>query len=533
MVLFRQDSRRGQLVAAASPLAERDGVQIGMPLSESKSLLARGSRSRRSQNTCFHIFPHDPAADLYAIQKLADDLDTFSPIVGLQQETDQPDCIFLDVTGLGHLFGGESKLEQQVDAHFRELGYLPQLGLAHTVGLAQGKAQFEPENEPENKSGDLSDADEQYEALPVAALRLSEWTTETLGQLGVRTIGQLLQLPRHDLSARFGGTIHRRIDQFTGKVAEPIIAQQQLPEFYAEQMLDYPTSHKETIEVITQRLIAGICGQLAAKQQGALQWTIRLYGQHKLPLKLRVSLFQPTATAEHVVGLANMQLEQLLNPSANSRRRQRKRKVNSYIKLDGQPLQIAEITVTVTSCVLLKHRQRKLFDENPRLDQQALSHLINRLSGRLGRQQVVYPTIVSGAQPEHAYQFRPLVDPHRKRRRQITAKTATAPASHVLARPLHLLPKPIALTVSDCDKVENRSAEATFPERISGCFGDDGSEPFCHRVVNGWGPERIETGWWRGRTVHRDYWRVETDEGEQLWVYRDLKFRKWFLHGMF
>ena len=39
--------------------------------------------------------------------------------------------------------------------------------------------------------------------LPIQALRLSKPVTETLQQLGVLKIGQLMQLPRHDLTARF------------------------------------------------------------------------------------------------------------------------------------------------------------------------------------------------------------------------------------------------------------------------------------------------------------------------------------------
>ena len=51
IVLFRRDSRRGQIVSAASPLAMREGVGRGMPLSEAKSLL------RRSEN--FYVFEQD------------------------------------------------------------------------------------------------------------------------------------------------------------------------------------------------------------------------------------------------------------------------------------------------------------------------------------------------------------------------------------------------------------------------------------------------------------------------------------------
>jgi len=47
------------------------------------------------------------------------------------------------------------------------------------------------------------------------------------------------------------------------------------------------------------------------------------------------------------------------------------------------------------------------------------------------------------------------------------------------------------------------------------------------------GPERIETGWWEGRDITRDYYRVRSDEGTQLWVFRDRRNRQWFLHGYF
>jgi protein ImuB len=53
------------------------------------------------------------------------------------------------------------------------------------------------------------------------------------------------------------------------------------------------------------------------------------------------------------------------------------------------------------------------------------------------------------------------------------------------------------------------------------------------RALAAWGPERIETGWWRGRLVQRDYWRVQTSDGQLLWVYRDLASEQWFLQGTF
>ena len=44
-------------------------------------------------------------------------------------------------------------------------------------------------------------------------------------------------------------------------------------------------------------------------------------------------------------------------------------------------------------------------------------------------------------------------------------------------------------------------------------------------------PERIESGWWDDKDVQRDYYVVRTNEGAQLWVFKDLQDSKWYLHG--
>jgi protein ImuB len=54
-----------------------------------------------------------------------------------------------------------------------------------------------------------------------------------------------------------------------------------------------------------------------------------------------------------------------------------------------------------------------------------------------------------------------------------------------------------------------------------------------HIVERSWGPERIDTGWWRGPHVERDYYRVETTTGQRFWLFRQNDTGKWFLHGTF
>ena len=54
-----------------------------------------------------------------------------------------------------------------------------------------------------------------------------------------------------------------------------------------------------------------------------------------------------------------------------------------------------------------------------------------------------------------------------------------------------------------------------------------------YRVTSCSWPQRIETGWWREKSVHRDYFRVETEQGVRLWLFRDLRMPQWSVHGLF
>ena len=539
----------------------QDGACVGMPLSEAKSLL------RHSGD--FHIFEHDLDADLAAIESLADSLDTFSPVVGMEtvdpedfRRGRRPDSLLLEVTGLAHLFGDEDQLARQLLVHCETLGYLPRIAIADTIGVAWGMARyfsgryFAQHQQPLVLSPGPAPAPAgiSIQQLPVESLRLQPSIVDTLYQLGIETVGQLQQLSREDLAMRFGNAIHRRLDQMTGVLEEPIIARRKPAEFNAEQLLEYPTSHRDTIEVIIARLIGELCEQMRSRQRGALQWTVRLVCQSGAPLEFCVNLFQPTAQTKQVMPLVEMQLEQALSPHT---RRARKKGLKSRAGIH-QPspngnqfnryttIQVQEISISVTSDVLLAQQQRQLFDENPRLDRQSLAHLINRLASRLGTMNVVYPSLLSGAQPEYSFRLRPLVNPTQKHRRR---KTNPSRQSHALARPFRLIHPPVQLEVCN---LHQSTQVSSFPGESSGerlaeseqnlqGFSSSGAPALLRitpdtqpqKIIASWGPERIETGWWRGLTVCRDYWRIEVETHQHFWVYRDLRNGGWFLHGEF
>ncbi|MGI9519208.1 MAG: Y-family DNA polymerase [Pirellulaceae bacterium] len=559
VILYRNQPARGQIVTAVSPAAEQGGARVGMPLSEAKSLAGRNQRY-----SDYHIFEHNPAADLRSLEQLAMECQQFSPVVGLEScEEDgkgkgkgkgrgkkKPSSLLLDITGLTHLFGGEEGLRGKVHEFFQTRGLLVATAIAATISRAWGLAHFADEDD--------------FDALPIEALRLHDVTIDTLQQLGVRHIWQLRQLPRTGLRSRFGNELTRRLDQADGCLEEVIVAIYPPPDYVAEKFLDYPLTDRETIQVLMSQLAADLCRQMRATGRGGLVWQFRLSGpcdpgqtrnQQDLeppqppfekggsqyspsfekggsqysppfekggngqqPIELTVKLFQPIATLDHLMPLVEMQMEQMFSFSGGRHQHQKKNKINKRQQLQ---FAVQEVSVTVRNCVLLSERQRQLFDENPRLDRQALAHLINRLSSRLGAENVLRPRLHSGAQAEDACWLEPLVGQSRQHapRRRIDTQ-AISPLQRPLI--LHARPQEIEAVALDGKTWQSSAAPAMFlhgQQRL--------------RVVRRWGPERIETAWWRGPTVRRDYWRIETSDRRWLWVYRNLQDRRWFLQGEF
>jgi protein ImuB len=122
--------------------------------------------------------------------------------------------------------------------------------------------------------------------------------------------------------------------------------------------------------------------------------------------------------------------------------------------------------------------------------------------------------VVPDAQPEHVVRLVPWtsVEPTK-------SEPFRLPPEQARGRPLRLLgiPQPIQVT----------SIVPDGPPIHMAWQGQD-----CV-VVRAWGPERIATGWWRAEDIQRDYYRAEWEQGTQVWVYRDQRTGRWFLHGFF
>lgn len=499
-VVFFEIYRGSRRIAACSAPAICLGVVPGMPLSEATALIdAAGSAP-------LHLEPYDPTADRRMLEKIAQWCHQFSPLVGLE-DAETPSSLLLDITGLGHLFGGESALADRIIRSFHRRGLTVRVAVADTIGAAWAVAHFGEQKgrKGEAEKGRQGDADSEFSpspllpfslsALPIEALRLSDKTLDLLHQLGVYQLGQLARLPRGELNSRFGPELLKRWDQAWGRLAEPIPGLPVPVDFHVEESLEYPTTRRETIELVLQKLIGQLAEMLLRDGRGVTRLLCQLGCEGANGVELSVGMFQPTASPQHLCQLVEMRLERVSLPAA-----------------------VASVAVRAVITAPLERRQQELFvDSREALQPRWLAALIDRLSSRLGRRAVVRPRLISDAQPELAWHGDPLLEdlPGKKVRRRFSL---IIPAE-LPPRPLRMLRRAVSL-----------AAVSVQPDGPPLSFEFHGCE---HRIAATWGPERIQTGWWRGRTIGRDYYRIETATGRRFWLFRRLRDGQWFLHGIF
>ena len=277
------------------------GISVGMPLAEVKA----GDGGMGDGGWGLGILAHEPDADREALGVLAEHCGRFSPIVGLENSP-ALDGLFLDITGVARLFGGEAALAKEIAHDFTRQGLAVCIAIADTVGAAYAisadsrcslreQAFVRRANNDQNAGsrseprlspipnlhpptpipqplfippGETSAA---LRPLPVDCLRLSPSIVGLLHQLGIYRIGQLEALPRCELSSRFGEELLRRMDQAAGRLAEPVVAHQSRPRFDARFSLEHATSRRAIIEALLEQLIEQVAKKLSERGRGAVR----------------------------------------------------------------------------------------------------------------------------------------------------------------------------------------------------------------------------------------------------------------------
>jgi protein ImuB len=422
-----------------------------------------------------------PDLPIRLLKRLAEWCIRFTPVVAI----DLPDGLLFDATGCSHLWGGDESYLEEIVKKLNNRGYQVRAAIADTLGVAWAVARFGKESMV-ICPGQHIDA---LLPLPPEAIRLENETVERLHKLGLHQVSKFISMPRASLRRRFGQHLLMRLDMALGRQEEMIEPVQPVEPFQERLPCMEPIVTAKGIEIALQQLLNTLCHRLMQDQKG-----------------LRAAVFK----GYRVDGKVE-QIEIVTNlPSHN---------VNHLFKLFEIKLQTIEPALGIELFVLEAPKvedhyphQEKMWEQSGGLDDIRLSELIDRLSGKVGLHAIHRYVPDAHYWPERS--FRPAGTLQEK-------LTATWRVDKL--RPLQLLPIPEPIEVT-----------APIPDYPPMLFRHKGK---LHKIIRADGPERIEQEWWLQQGQHRDYYRVEDEEGHRYWLFRsghyDDKKYQWFIHGFF
>lgn len=528
-------------------------------------------RSSKEQASTGSAWDDDPFEDLAGLYRLAGWCERFSPTVGLE-DADPPECLLLDVTGCGPVFGGERALIERAARQLGRGSFDARLAVADTVGAAWAAAHFiaEPNRVAMIPTGRSKAA---LASLRPDALRLPIETVHLLEELGIRQVGQLDAVPRKELAARLGPQTVERLAQMWGEVLEVIVSHRQAEIVQEEWCFEYPTDRYEIIESILEILTRRMTERLR-DVRGVQRLSCQLCPERGPPLVCTAEMYRPCSDPARLLEMIRLRLESACLPAKRKLRKTTKfsaaapdenaaaksKEQVRRLMVDGLP-PIAIVRLRALATELLQSRQEELFDDRTgRNDPAHAAELVERLTNRLGRQRVLRTRLLADAQPERAFACEPVVDSMtRTRSNRKAAKRPTKPRRWRPTGPLEV--GGVDRTVDPADPrhgvwnvqheaIEIQEKQKRLTARPLRLFAQPAPihvlaiapngppmrflwQNVEYRIVEFRGPERIETGWWRGPDVRRDYYRVDTAEGLRFWVFRRLQDGAWYLHGAF
>jgi protein ImuB len=445
---------RSEVIACNDAAAKR-GVKPGMAVAAAMALASELTTVAR-----------DTAAERAALERIAAWSHQFTPAVTLAAD----DEVLLEIEGSIALCGGLKRLWAAVDEGLKALGYAATLACAPTPLAAQWFARA-------GLGVRLRHSDALRTSLPELPVHVTDLESEALDILlnvGARTLGDCLKLPRDGLARRCGPDLCEKLDRAFGHVPDPRPFFTPPSVFHAAQPLPAPAQQADMLLFCARRMLVELCGHLAARLHGVQRLAFSFAHHKRESTRVALTLVHASRDPDHLTNV----LRERLNRTA-------------------LPAPVTDILLESELVLPLEASSHSFLPDSAR-HEEAAAHLVERLRARLGDEAVVGLKRSADHRPERAW-----------RACEPGSRDASVLAS-LPRRPLWLLAKPRPLT---------ESGEAP-------CY--DGKLSLLA------GPERIESGWWDGHDVTRDYFVAANCDDALLWIYRERATGgRWFLHGFF
>lgn len=314
--------------------------------------------------------------------------------------------------------------------------------------------------------------------LPLASTGWNDRTLTRLQGVGARSLRDCMRLPRDGFARRMGKQHLLELDCALGKAPDPRANYQPPDKFVAKREFLFALSKSDMILHGLNQLIKELTGFLCGRQSGIQTLTVRLYHQDAPATTIELAMVSVSRDEARLKSLLQQKFDQLTLPEA-------------------------VLAVTMVSGILypLAGSDRELFGGASE-QAQHWPELVEKLRTRLGVRAVTGLCLVPEHRPEQAWQY-------------------AEPGTHSEAAPYRRRP---LWVLSDPCRMPLRQ-----------------NKPHWHGALKRLdGPERIESGWWDGQDVARDYFIVSNSQGLCLWIYRERgrehgceRGQQWYLHGIF
>lgn len=497
----------------------------------------------------------DVDRETQACKAIALALLTYTPKVSLAEGH----TLLLEVGSGLRLFGGLRALLSRVSATVGEFGYTARIACAPTAWgawlLAQARAACQGRRWHVLKDTSLARV---LDDLSVTLLPVAQAHREAFSHVGCSTLAELRQLPRSGVVRRFGGGILDLLAQAYGTRADPRESFCAPASFHAQVELPSRVENADALLFAARRLIVQLAGWLSAHHAALSAYTLLL--EHELASRhapktssLRVAWAIPSRDAEHLIWLLREQLNQTV-------------------------LAAPVIELKLVADQISEHAGKSdtLFPM-PESDGESIARLLERLSARLGPENVLQMSVQEDHRPERAMRieaYQSQASSGKKRSPSKVRAKIKADKTWLTDELRHAASEaargrgdetnsetnseaPTTRSPSEPDSPQTTALFAPQPDAAQASLDlPERALPSQPRPV--WlldkplrlmmrdqrpiyrrplkmltRTERIEAGWWDGDRVERDYYVAADDRGHMFWVYRERLSGEWYLQGLF
>ena len=307
--------------------------------------------------------------------------------------------------------------------------------------------------------------------LPIACTAWDVERLQTLRAMGVTHLGELMRLSRAGLARRLSPPLVRDLDIALARQPAPRRAFVRRERFRERCDFETEIEHVAYLEKALEPLVER-CARFLRQRQAGIQ-----------ALQLKLKHREGPATCVQL-GLASITSE--------------RRRLSDVL---CQKLARLDLRAPVRGMELISGSLRALSASS--LDvfagftgagsRDSAPQLVERLRARLGEDAVYGVCLIPEHRPEAAWRR------VHELRLTAAARVEEEVIDQKLPRPVWLLNEPLSLPK---------------PELLQG-------------------PERIESGWWDGKGVARDYYIARHSDGVRLWVFQERQSKRWYVHGVF